>query len=137
LVLRLGRIDICTRCLHPSTSLKNRRVLKGNGNKHFYCLIWKDVIYKILLQIFHILLHAWNSLTESNELSAILDYWGYAYYVTSGVTLVFYRASDEYEPETRVLVAISMQLMVSPVFQEGWLLFSVRTKCPTNGPFPL
>jgi hypothetical protein len=56
------------------------------------------IISRILLQMFHIFLDSWNILTESNaELSAILDYWGYAWYVTSGVTQVFHlTASDQY-----------------------------------------
>ena len=52
------------------------------------------IISKILLHMFHILLDSWNILIESNELSAILDYWGYAWYVTSGVTQVFYLDSQ-------------------------------------------
>ena len=43
-------------------------------------------IAKIRLQILYILLDPWNILTESNQQSAILEYWGYVPYVTSGST---------------------------------------------------
>ena len=68
------------------------------------------IISKILLHMFHILLDSWNILIESNELSAILDYWGYAWYVTSGVTQVFFisTASDQYEPETRFWLLVQI-----------------------------
>jgi hypothetical protein len=54
------------------------------------------IIYKILLQIFHILLDSSNILTESNKLFAILDYWGYMH------RKLFYPgiASDQYAPKT-------------------------------------
>jgi hypothetical protein len=43
-------------------------------------------MYKSLLKIFNTLLGSWNIFTESNELSAILVYCGYASNVTSGAT---------------------------------------------------
>jgi hypothetical protein len=47
-------------------------------------------------------LDTWYILTEDNELSAILDDWRYACYVTSGVVQIFIlTASDQYEPKTR------------------------------------
>jgi hypothetical protein len=48
------------------------------------------IINKDFLQYFHILLDSWNILIENSEQSAILDYSGYACYVTSGVTEIFY-----------------------------------------------
>ena len=66
------------------------------ATKFFIFLFWKTfkIICKILLQIFYILLDSWNILTKSNDLSAILDYWGYACHVTSGVTQVFHLESQ-------------------------------------------
>jgi hypothetical protein len=73
-------------------SRKNAHSIRTMATKNFIASFERTfkIISKILLYMFHILLDSWNILTESNELSAILDYWGYAWYVTSGVTQVFY-----------------------------------------------
>jgi hypothetical protein len=60
------------------------------------------VIIKDFLQLFHNLHDSRNILSESSELSAILDYSGYVNYVTSGVTQIFIlTASGQYVLKTR------------------------------------
>jgi hypothetical protein len=113
--------------LIPHGNLQTKVSLNDSGNKKIYCLFERtlNIIYKILLQIFHILLDSWNISTEISELSAILDYWGYAYLRHKCGHESFHLDSQwSIWMQNSFLVAISNFELNKNILNNFWLLLS-------------